>query len=283
MYYQAMPYPAYTVHPQQQLDDFYPRYGPNDYADFMGPGMMHDEFGPEMEEISTRPRLTKEQVEVLESQFQANHKPNSQVKRQLAIQTNLKFQRVGVSDHQTLRSVLLLINRRTGSKTDEQRQNSKRDKRSMKRRRPLKSQTRGAPKPSEHPDHKWPHLPAPLPAPYLYRRGKSLVQAIKARRPPPKPATSQKKPVGCLCNGHSGKPKLLRLNKWPSRTPPWLRLSLLRLQRCNFHCASAHTGQVRNPPTCRPGLLEQLPILHRSLFKIIPSISALMTKRSIPT
>ncbi|KIW53937.1 hypothetical protein PV05_06344 [Exophiala xenobiotica] len=95
MYYQAMPYPAYTVHPQQQLDDFYPRYGPNDYADFMGPGMMHDEFGPEMEEISTRPRLTKEQVEVLESQFQANHKPNSQVKRQLAIQTNLKFQRVG--------------------------------------------------------------------------------------------------------------------------------------------------------------------------------------------
>ncbi|KIV82984.1 hypothetical protein PV11_05046 [Exophiala sideris] len=96
MYYQAIPYPAYVVHPQQQqLDDFYARYAANEYADFMPPGMMHDEFGPEMEEISTRPRLTKEQVEILEAQFQANHKPNSQVKRQLAIQTNLKFQRVG--------------------------------------------------------------------------------------------------------------------------------------------------------------------------------------------
>lgn len=86
------------VHPQQPLDDFYARYAANEYADFLPPGMMHDEFGPEMEEISTRPRLTKEQVEILEAQFQANHKPNSQVKRQLAIQTNLKFQRVGVSN-----------------------------------------------------------------------------------------------------------------------------------------------------------------------------------------
>lgn len=99
MYYQAIPYPSYVVHPQQQqLDDFYARYAANEYADFMPPGMMADEFGPEMEEISTRPRLTKEQVEILEAQFQANHKPNSQVKRQLAIQTNLKFQRVGVSN-----------------------------------------------------------------------------------------------------------------------------------------------------------------------------------------
>ncbi|KAJ9625333.1 hypothetical protein H2204_010425 [Knufia peltigerae] len=98
MYYQAIPYPpSYMVHPQQPLDDFYPslRYNANDYADYMGSGIMPDDFGPEMEEISTRPRLTKEQVEVLEAQFQANHKPNSQVKRQLAIQTNLKFQRVG--------------------------------------------------------------------------------------------------------------------------------------------------------------------------------------------
>ncbi|KIW15000.1 hypothetical protein PV08_07787 [Exophiala spinifera] len=98
MYYQAIPYPpSYMAHPQQPLDDLYPslRYNANDYADYMASGMMADDFGPEMEEISTRPRLTKEQVEVLEAQFQANHKPNSQVKRQLAIQTNLKFQRVG--------------------------------------------------------------------------------------------------------------------------------------------------------------------------------------------
>lgn len=48
-------------------------------------------------EPSTRPRLTKDQVDVLESQFQAQPKPNSNVKRQLAVQTNLTLPRVAVS------------------------------------------------------------------------------------------------------------------------------------------------------------------------------------------
>lgn len=100
MYYQAaLPYQPYMIHPQQQFDDYYLRYGNDDYVDLLAAAPMQDEFG-DMEEISTRPRLTKQQVEILESQFQANHKPNSQVKRQLALQTNLKFQRVGVSNHQ---------------------------------------------------------------------------------------------------------------------------------------------------------------------------------------
>ena len=58
--------------------------------------MMHEEF-EEGGEILTRPRLTREQVDVLESQFQAQPKPNSNVKRQLAAQTKLTLPRVAVS------------------------------------------------------------------------------------------------------------------------------------------------------------------------------------------
>lgn len=45
----------------------------------------------------TRPRLTKDQVDILEAQFQAHPKPNSMVKRQLASQTKLTLPRVAVS------------------------------------------------------------------------------------------------------------------------------------------------------------------------------------------
>lgn len=45
-------------------------------------------------ETLTRPRLTKEQVETLEAQFQIQPKPSSYVKRQLAMQTNLSLERV---------------------------------------------------------------------------------------------------------------------------------------------------------------------------------------------
>src|SRR5438876_633428 len=47
-------------------------------------------------EISTRPRLTPEQVDLLENQFQAYHKPNTHVKRQLAERTGLTLPRVAV-------------------------------------------------------------------------------------------------------------------------------------------------------------------------------------------
>lgn len=93
IYYPNVGYSPYMIHSQQQMDDY--QYDMAEYAEFMAPAAMHDGYG-ETEEVSTRPRLTKEQVEVLEAEFQANHKPNSQVKRNLAIQTGLKFQRVGV-------------------------------------------------------------------------------------------------------------------------------------------------------------------------------------------
>ncbi|KAE8549524.1 hypothetical protein EYB25_008046 [Talaromyces marneffei] len=48
----------------------------------------------EYSENLSRPRLTKEQVDTLEAQFQAHPKPNSNKKRELAVQTNLSLPRV---------------------------------------------------------------------------------------------------------------------------------------------------------------------------------------------
>ena len=94
-FYPQVQYPSFVAHPQQAVDDFYMPYSGAEYADFIDAGMMHDEVG-RSQEISTRPRLTKEQAEVLETHFQANHKPSSQIKRELAIQTGLEPNRVAV-------------------------------------------------------------------------------------------------------------------------------------------------------------------------------------------
>ncbi|KAI1913666.1 hypothetical protein LOZ58_003678 [Ophidiomyces ophidiicola] len=60
------------------------------YPGHSGPFEDYEEY---VENLS-RPRLTKEQVETLEAQFQAHPKPTSNVKRQLAVQTNLTLPRV---------------------------------------------------------------------------------------------------------------------------------------------------------------------------------------------
>ncbi|EXJ62169.1 hypothetical protein A1O7_02602 [Cladophialophora yegresii CBS 114405] len=93
-FYHPDQYHTYVGHPQQTPDEFYMPYAGAEYADFIEAGMLHDDIG-ESQEISTRPRLTKEQAEVLEAHFQANHKPSSQLKRELAIQTGLTLNRVG--------------------------------------------------------------------------------------------------------------------------------------------------------------------------------------------
>ena len=93
--YEDMAYRLYVANSQQPVDEFYVGPYGSEYADFSYQPMARDEFG-DPEENSTRPRLTKEQVDRLESQFQANHKPNSQVKRQLALETGLSLPRVAV-------------------------------------------------------------------------------------------------------------------------------------------------------------------------------------------
>ncbi|KAA8652063.1 hypothetical protein EYZ11_009586 [Aspergillus tanneri] len=67
------------AHPQFDMVDFYHQ-----------PIMDYEEYAENL----SRPRLTKEQVETLEAQFQAHPKPSSNVKRQLAAQTNLSLPRV---------------------------------------------------------------------------------------------------------------------------------------------------------------------------------------------
>lgn len=81
------------VHP---IDGYvYPHPPPFDMMDFYHqPIMDYEEYAENL----SRPRLTKEQVETLEAQFQAHPKPSSNVKRQLAAQTNLSLPRVAVSD-----------------------------------------------------------------------------------------------------------------------------------------------------------------------------------------
>lgn len=90
--YQPVPFPHFA--PQQSVfDGYYNPYSTAEYTDF---GPQQDEYEEGTENL-TRPRLTKEQVDVLETQFQAHPKPNSMVKRQLAGQTKLTLPRVAVS------------------------------------------------------------------------------------------------------------------------------------------------------------------------------------------
>lgn len=94
-------------HPQIQCSGFHPHmtqpelyYNPyahlSDYAEDVYGGMYHGEL-EDCNEVSTRPRLTKDQVDILEHEFQKNPKPNSMLKRNLAATTNLHPQRVAVS------------------------------------------------------------------------------------------------------------------------------------------------------------------------------------------
>lgn len=88
----TMAHPS-MVHP---IDSYlYPHPPPFEMMDFYHhqPIMDYEEYAENL----SRPRLTKEQVETLEAQFQAHPKPSSNVKRQLAAQTNLSLPRVAVS------------------------------------------------------------------------------------------------------------------------------------------------------------------------------------------
>lgn len=85
------------AHPSmvQTVDGYIYPFHPFDTVDFhTQPIIDYEEYAENL----SRPRLTKEQVETLEAQFQAHPKPNSNVKRQLAAQTNLSLPRVAVSE-----------------------------------------------------------------------------------------------------------------------------------------------------------------------------------------
>ncbi|KAE8394294.1 hypothetical protein BDV23DRAFT_147634 [Aspergillus alliaceus] len=90
---QPMAYDPTMAHPSMMhpMDGYIYPHPPFDMIDFYHqPIMDYEEYAENL----SRPRLTKEQVETLEAQFQAHPKPSSNVKRQLAAQTNLSLPRV---------------------------------------------------------------------------------------------------------------------------------------------------------------------------------------------
>jgi hypothetical protein len=88
-------YPQHPSQPQH-IEGYFTGHPHSEFTDFGHHTTMLDDYEDGVE-TATRPRLTKDQVDVLESQFQAQAKPNSNVKRQLAIQTKLTLPRVAVS------------------------------------------------------------------------------------------------------------------------------------------------------------------------------------------
>ena len=91
----SMPSHEHAQHPSvvRTPDGFLMPYASYEPVDFYAqPVVDYEEYAENL----SRPRLTKEQVDVLETQFQAHPKPNSNVKRQLAMQTNLSLPRVSV-------------------------------------------------------------------------------------------------------------------------------------------------------------------------------------------
>ncbi|KAL4879564.1 hypothetical protein BJY04DRAFT_193716 [Aspergillus karnatakaensis] len=90
---QHLAYDPSMVHPTMMhpMDGYlypHPHFEMVDY--YHQPIMDYEEYAENL----SRPRLTKDQVETLEAQFQAHPKPSSNVKRQLAAQTNLSLPRV---------------------------------------------------------------------------------------------------------------------------------------------------------------------------------------------
>src|SRR5262245_36344898 len=87
--------PIRHPHPRAPMDTYLIPHPSIDLTEFYEyPGMLEDY--EEYAENLSRPRLTKEQFDTLEAQFQAHPKPNGNIKRQLAVQTNLTFPRVAV-------------------------------------------------------------------------------------------------------------------------------------------------------------------------------------------
>ncbi|KAL4989680.1 hypothetical protein BDW68DRAFT_155951 [Aspergillus falconensis] len=91
---QHLAYDPTMVHPTMMhhpMDGYLYAQPPFDMVDYYHqPIIDYEEYAENL----SRPRLTKEQVETLEAQFQAHPKPSSNVKRQLAQQTHLSLPRV---------------------------------------------------------------------------------------------------------------------------------------------------------------------------------------------
>ena len=83
---------------------------------------------PEELDTSSRPRLTQEQISILEKHFKGRNKPNTDFKRQLAKQIGLSLQRVNVGIRRDSRYCWTNQSCRTGIKIVAPRPDTKADR-----------------------------------------------------------------------------------------------------------------------------------------------------------
>ena len=110
-------------------------------------------MGGHAEKNDSKPRLSKSEVEILERQFQEQHKPTSNTKRQLAERMRVDISRINVSSSSALSvplpsAELTGMMDRTGSKTEGQRRSRRRSRQSMAYDRQTACPTRSLRRPS---------------------------------------------------------------------------------------------------------------------------------------
>ena len=96
IYHPQIQYPGFHSQIGQPELPYNPYPGFHDYVDDVHTGIYYPDF-EDNNDNTTRPRLTKDQVDILEHEFQKNPKPNSMLKRHLAATTSLNLPRVAVS------------------------------------------------------------------------------------------------------------------------------------------------------------------------------------------
>jgi len=80
----------------------------------------------------TKPRLGKDEVDILEREFKKNPKPTTQTKRQFAEDMGVDLARINVSSDEPASQPAVLMYHRTGSKIDEQSGSRRRNRKPTK-------------------------------------------------------------------------------------------------------------------------------------------------------
>jgi hypothetical protein len=104
------------------------------YADMQSYAMAQQQIAPPTAPRinETKPRLGKDEVDILEREFKKNPKPTTQTKRQFAEDMGVELARINVCFPDGQQSYLLTSNR-IGFKTVEQNGSKRRNRRRMKR------------------------------------------------------------------------------------------------------------------------------------------------------
>ena len=167
-------------------------------------------------ETSTRPRLSPEQVWLLERQFQAHPKPSSHRKRQLAEMTKLSLPRVAVGfpcPQPCTWPLRTLIGRRIGSRTDGQRLSIRRNTKRLSSHAPSKPSAGRTPRSTLL--QRWSLSPA-LPPRETYRRHREQLRRSSCAIPSVTPHRSLPICVGCMVDLTAATPRSLGHRSRPS-------------------------------------------------------------------